>query len=133
MRAISIEGYTPDEILAFSDEQIGEFVVGAGPLVLRTGSAEILGEFRLAPGRLVVELAHIDGGGEGVLPALWMLTERYAKMRGLSEVEWIVHALNCAKPNLKLSRVLKRRGFIVTNVPDIGEAYHFIHRLSDSQ
>jgi hypothetical protein len=93
------------------------------------GSAEILGEFRLAEGRLSVEIAQIDGGGEGVLLVLAALAERYARGRGLSHVEWIVHAIDCAKPNLKLRRVLEKRGFVIQDVPDIGAAYYKLHRV----
>jgi len=43
-------------------------------------------------------------------------------------IEGIVHAVSCAKPNLKLRRVLERRGFVVEKIDGVGEAYH----LSDS-
>ena len=89
--------------------------------------AEILGQFRVTNDRLVLELAQIDGGGEGVLPTIWNLAERYARLEHLKTVEWIVHAVHCAKPNLRLRDVLKRRGFVVENLPGIGETYHFIH------
>jgi len=56
---------------------------------------------------LIVELGQIDGGGEGVLPTLTSLAQRYAEKRGLRKVEWIIHALNCAEPNLKLRRVME--------------------------
>src|SRR4051812_20510694 len=92
---IRIEGYTPDEILALPGEQIEALVLTGQPLVFRAGSAEILGEFRIEADLLVVELAQIEGGGEGVLPTLWLLAERYARQRGLGGVEWIVHALRC--------------------------------------
>ena len=126
---ILIEGYSPEEILALPNAQIEAFVFADAPLVFKAGSAEVLGEFRLLADRLVVELAHIDGGGEGVLPTLWVLTERYAALRGLHCVEWIVHAVNCAKPNPKLRRVLERRGFTVQDVPGCGNAYYLLHRI----
>jgi hypothetical protein len=126
---ILIEGYTPEQIEALPDEQIAAFVFTSAPIVLKAGSAEVLGEFRLCPGGLVVELAQIEGGGEGVLRTLWVLVDRYATRHGLEQVEWIVHAVNCAKPNPKLRRVLERRGFVVEDVAGIGPAYHYIHRL----
>lgn len=94
------------------------------PLVFRAGSAIILGSFKIAWDRLVIELAQIEGGGEGVLVSLDSLAKRYAKLRDLSGVEWIVHAVSCAKPNLKFRRVLEHRGFIVKEIEGIGEAYH---------
>lgn len=126
MKEILIEGYTTDEILSLPHEQVEALVFTAKPLVFKVGSARILGEFRIEAKRLVVELAHIDGGGEGVLPSLWLLAERYAGREGLEEVEWIIHALHCAKPNPKLRPLLERRGFVVRDVPGIGPVYHRI-------
>ena len=130
MREIDIEGYTPDEILDLPDEQLDALVLSGEPLVFRAGSAEILGEFTIRGGSLLVELAQIDGGGEGVLPALTSLAHRYAQRRGLEKVEWVVHALNCAKPNPKLRRVMERRGFVVTDVEGVGEAYYHAREVS---
>jgi hypothetical protein len=126
---ILIEGFRPDEILNLPQEQIAAFVLTGQPLIFRVGTAEILGEFRTVDRRFVVELAYIDGGGEGVLPVLWRLTERYAGQQGLEEIEWIVHAINCARPNLKLRRVLERRGYVIEEVAGIGAAYHKIQRV----
>ena len=128
---MKIEGYTPDEILNLSDEEVEAFAFTDAPLVLRAGSARVLGQFRLSSERLTVELAQIEGGGEGVLPTLWVLAERLARRRGMTEVEWIVHAINCAKPNLKLRRVLERRGFTIQNVPGVGEAFYQLHSLAE--
>jgi len=130
MRQVNIEGYTPDEILSLPDEQLDGFVLAGEPLVFRAGSAEILGEFKIRGGSLLVELAQIDGGGEGVLPVLTSLAHRYAQRRGLEKVEWVVHALNCAKPNPKLRRVMERRGFVVTDVEGVGKAYYRAYEVS---
>jgi hypothetical protein len=129
---ILIEGHTPEEILSLPEETITALVLTDMPLVLRLGSAEILGQFRVRSGCLVVELAQIEGGGEGVLAVLWVLADRYAQLRGLQSVEWIVHALNCATPNPKLRRILERRGFSVQDVPGVGEAYYYRHSLRTS-
>jgi len=123
-----IEGLTVDEMLALPDEHIAA-LVAVGPVVFSAGSAEILGQIRLRPGSLIVELAQIDGGGEGVLPVLWRLAERYARQRELDAVEWVVHAINCARPNLKLRRLLEKRGFEVRKVEGIGPAYYFRHEI----
>jgi hypothetical protein len=127
-RRVLIEGLEPEDILALPDEHI-DALVAVGPVVFSAGSAEILGQIRLHPGSLVVELAQIDGGGEGVLPTLWRLAERFARQRRLDTVEWVVHAINCAQPNLKLRRVLEKRGFAVKDVEGIGPAYYFRHHI----
>ncbi|HTW59630.1 MAG TPA: hypothetical protein VMD99_15995 [Terriglobales bacterium] len=78
---------------------------------------------------MTIELAQIEGGGEGVLMSMASLAKRYARLNGLTEMEWIVHAVSCAKPNLKLRRVLERRGFAVKHVEGVGEAYHFLENV----
>jgi hypothetical protein len=129
MRTINIEGYSPDEILAIPDDQLDAFVLSARPIVFRAGTAEILGEFKVKGESLIVELGQIDGGGEGVLPTLTSLAHRYAKQRGLKRVEWVVHALNCAEPNMKLRRLMERRGFQIVEVVGIGKAYYQVHEI----
>ena len=124
-REIAVSGLSPTEILALSDADLSELVFCGEPLLFRIGTAEVLGEFRVTERSLVLELATIDGGGEGVLPTLSSLAKRYAQSRGLAEVEWVVHAVHCAQPNLKLRRVLERRGFVVERVGG-SDAYHRI-------
>jgi hypothetical protein len=124
LKPILIEGYTPQEILDLPPEQFNNFVFTGKPLVFKAGSAQILGEFALQDNRLVIELAHIDGGGEGALPTIAVLAEKYARLNNLEAVEWVVHAIHCAKPNLKLRRVLERRGFQIQDVPGYGQAFY---------
>lgn len=125
-RNIKIEGYTPDEILAMPPEALRDFVFLDDAIVFRIGTAEVLGDFRVVNGRLIVELAQIDGGGEGVLPTLVALAKAYARAQTLREIEWVVHAITCAKPNIKLRRVLERRGFEIRTLPGHGEAYYLL-------
>lgn len=131
MRQIDIEGYTPEEILNLPEGQLEAFAVSGEPLVFRTGSAEVLGEFKIRGESLLVELAQVDGGGEGVLLALTSLAHRYARKRGLRRVEWVVHALNCAEPNPKLRRVMGRKGFHVKEVEGVGEAYYSVYEIGE--
>ncbi|MEO6278694.1 hypothetical protein [Roseateles sp.] len=124
-----IEGYTPDEILAMPNEELRAIVLSDEPLVFKAGSANLLGRFKVEGGGLVMELAHVDGGGEGALPALASLARRYAVREQLSSIDWRVHAVHCARPNLKLRRVLERRGFEVGTVVGVGECYRLIEVL----
>lgn len=127
---VRFEGFTAEEILALPQDQVCGLVLTGEPLVFRIGSATVLGEFRTHGDRLVIELAQIQEGGEGVLLALGALARRYATLHGLAAIEWIVHAVTCAKPNLKLRRVLQRRGFVIRQLQGIGEAYHYIDVVS---
>lgn len=128
-RDIRIEGLSPAEILQLSDDDLDGLVFCDQPVAFRAGTASLLGAFRRTRDRLTLELAHIDGGGEGVLPTLGALVRRYALRVGAREVEWIVHAVNCAKPNPKLRAVLDRRGFQIEDVPGIGACYRLVEQL----
>ena len=126
---LKFEGLTEEEILELPKHAIEELILIGEPLVFRAGSAVILGSFKLKSNRLIIELAQIEGGGEGVLISLASLAKRHATLNSLAEIEWIVHAVTCAKPNHKLRRVLERRGFEVKQVEGVGEAYHFIDSM----
>lgn len=129
MEPIRIEGCTPDELLALSDEEIDGLILCDRPVAFRIGSAEVLGQFRACEERLVVELAHIEGGGEGVLVTVGALADRFARRRSLSQVEWIVHAVSCARPNPRLRPLLERMGFTVEEIPGIGKAYRLVRMV----
>jgi hypothetical protein len=128
-REVLFEGLTEEDMLSLPAEEIEGLVLLGEPLVFRPGSATILGSFCVRDTKLVIELAQIDGGGEGVLISLASLARLFATLRGLSSVEWIVHAVSCAKPNLKPRRVLELRGYVVEDLSGIGPAYHRIDRL----
>jgi hypothetical protein len=123
---VKFEGFTEQEILALPKDHVNALILIGQPLVFRAGSATILGSFEQKTNRLVIELAQIEGGGEGVLISLAALVKRYATLNGLTEIEWIVHAVTCAKPNPKLRPILERRGFVVKQIDGVGEAYHII-------
>ncbi|HEY1138281.1 MAG TPA: hypothetical protein VGE64_12455 [Xanthomonadaceae bacterium] len=123
MPDILLEGYTPDAILALPPGHLDGLVLCDEPLVFRAGTADILGRFKVEDRTLVLELGHIDGGGEGALPAIAAIAQRYATREGLDHIEWRVHAVKCARPNLKLRRVLVRRGFEIRDIDGVGECY----------
>jgi hypothetical protein len=125
-REVLFEGLREEDILNLPQEEVEQLILLGEPLVFRIGSATLLGSFKVENERLVIELAQIEGGGEGVLVSLASLARRYAKLRQLSGIEWIVHAVSCAKPNLKLKRVLEGRGFVVKQVAGVGEAYYLL-------
>jgi hypothetical protein len=127
-REILFEGLTDEAILKLPVQRIEQLVLTGEPIVFTAGTARVLGEFRRSSDRLHVTLAQIEGGGEGVLPALTILIEKFARSQSLIAVEWVVYAVHCAKPNLKLKRVLERKGFVVKEV-DGATAYYYSHRL----
>ena len=127
---VLFEGLTEDEILAIPAAELNELILLGEPIVFRAGSAMILGSFRIDESALVLELAQIDGGGEGILLSLGALARRFATDRGLLRIEWRVHAVSCATPNLKLRKVLERSGFEVKDIAGAGPVYYLIDQLT---
>jgi hypothetical protein len=107
-----VEGYSAEAILELVSSDLRETVFSGKAIVFRVGSAEVLATFRLSPDQLVAELAHIDGGGEGVLLFLSKLVRQFGAQNHIKSVLWIVHALTCAAPNPRLRALLERRGFV---------------------
>lgn len=130
MTQVLLEGYTVDEVLALPKDELQAIALSDEPIVFKAGSANLLGRFKVEGDTLVMELAHVDGGGEGALPTLAALASRYAVLEKLAFIEWRVHAVHCGKPNLKLRRVLERRGFAVRTLPGVGECYWHKQRTS---
>jgi hypothetical protein len=128
---VLIEGFLVDELLAWPTAKLREFMHVGRPIVFRAGSATVLAEVRVEGRRLVVDLAHIDGGGEGVLPTLWRFGQSYARVEQLDEIEWLIHATRCAKPNPRLAKVLGRMGFIVEDLPIRGLVYRRIDAVGE--
>lgn len=128
---ITFNGLTADEILSLSDDTNSQ-VVSKAPMVVRIGTADVLGRFWVDQASVVLELGHIDGGGEGVLAAIAVLAQRFALRRGLESLDWRVHAITCQEPNLKLRRLLERRGFQVSEVPGTGLCYHMVQAVRRS-
>ncbi|NVJ99761.1 MAG: hypothetical protein HWE25_16540 [Alphaproteobacteria bacterium] len=120
---IQIEGLSVQDILALPFDELAALVFIDRPIVINVGSAEVLGQFAVDQDSITVELAQIDGGGEGILPALTKISRHVGKQAGVSEIRCIVHALNCAKPNLKLRAHLIKTGFEIKEIPGKGEAY----------
>ena len=120
---VKIEGYSPEELLALPAGDLDAFVFMGRPVVVKLGSPELLAECRRRGSTLVVDLAHIDGGGEGALATLTAFLNRFAQNRGFAKIEWIVRATDCARPNERLQRILIRRGFNVRSV-GAGDCYH---------
>jgi len=123
MKSFNIEGESLKEILTWPEHYFDELVLIDDPIVLNIGTAEVLGQFAVHDNVLVVELAQIDGGGEGVLPAISRIAKRVAKIKSIKTIDCIVHAINCAEPNIKLRAHLVKTGFEIRNVPGKGDAY----------
>ena len=118
---ILIEGYTRDELAAFDD--LEALVLNGEPIVFRIGSANVLGQFSRDDSVLTAEVAVVENGGEGVLPALIDAVERWSRAHGVGAIEWIVYATDCAEPNPKLTSVLERLGFIIRILDNGAQGY----------
>lgn len=125
MEELKIEGYTIQEL----NDLIGttdfeELIFSNRPVVFNAGSAQILGQFHKIGNELHIDLAHVEGGGEGVLVSINSLTKKYAIKKGFEVINWYVNATNCAKPNLKLQRILKLKHYEVRTFENKGAVFY---------
>lgn len=127
---VRFEGMTVEDLGGLSLEEWESLVLTGEPISFRAGSADVLGQFWIEGASLVVELAHIDGGGEGVLVTIWSLASVQARKWGLTSVDWRVHAVTCARPNTRLRELLERRGFQVETVEGAGLVYRLVREVS---
>ncbi len=120
---ITVEGYTIEGLLSLDRVEFEALIFTSAPIVFHVGSATVLAEFTRDRTLLKVRLAHIDAGGEGVLRSVWQLSRLYARGNDIDSIEWIVDAVNCAEPNLKLRRILTARGFEVRELSESEPVY----------
>jgi hypothetical protein len=129
-KELLIEGFRPSDLPDALGAEVEAEVLNGRPLVARVGTAEILISLSMDGGLFRAELAHVDGGGEGVLPTLISVIMRLARRRAAQEIEWLVFATNCARPNPRLRPLLERRGFVIREVADRGFCYSRRDRIS---
>lgn len=110
-KILNIEGFAKEELLNFPPDQIKEYLSFNESIIIQAGTAEILAQFSESDSELIVELAHIDGGGEGILILLQNLIKSYCQKNNYRSILWIIHAVHCKNPNLKLRAVLEKRGY----------------------
>ncbi|GGZ42309.1 hypothetical protein [Asticcacaulis endophyticus] len=108
---LDIEGVTLSELREMSRKDQDALVAFDRPLTFRMGTATILTQFEQSDGGLIVNLVHIDGGGEGILLRLWKLIDQWAKQREYGFVRWNVFAATCTTPNPRLQFFLQAKGF----------------------
>ena len=121
---VLIDGLSTTELLQWSDsEEFQSIVFTEEPVIFRAGTSQVLGQFSKVDDQLRIVLSHIEGGGEGVLLTVVNLFRKFAKRQKLEEIEWIVHAVDCPKPNPKLPRILELKGFYIIDDPTDGQVY----------
>ncbi len=120
---VDIEGLSLKDLKSLPKEEVDSLLAFGRPITFRIGTANVLAEFNRLGDTLEVNLAHIDGGGEGVLVVLWKAVEAYAAERQHSAIQWNVHALTCARPNPRLQHFLRIRGFAETHHPTHGRIF----------
>ena len=125
-----IDGMSELELLELAkDKEFQEIIFMDKPLIFTAGTSEILGQFKREEDSMEIILSHIDGGGEGVLLRITNLFREFGKQQGINEIDWIVHAADCPKPNPKLKRILELKGFEMVNHERDGLVYQKVEQL----
>ena len=110
MAGVLIEGFAAEELLSWPADKLRELVAVGRPIVFRAGSSTVLAAVQIEERRLIIELAHIDGGGEGVLPTLWRFGQSYARLNSLRRSNGWCTPLDARGPTHGFRRCSKRWG-----------------------
>ena len=128
---MDIEGVSLKTLRALPRDEQDALLAFGRPITFRIGTATVLAEFNPDGDALTVNLAHVDGGGEGVLVVIWKAVEAYAADRTYALLTWNVHALTCVRPNPRLRVFLARRGFIEVDHAKYGPVFTLRQSLRD--
>jgi len=120
---MDVEGLSLEEWRALSIEQRNALIPLGRAITFRIGTATVLAEADECGGVLIVNLAQIDGGGEGVLLRLWKLIATWALERGCTAIRWNVFAATCVDPNPRLQQFLRSNGFDEIDDPSHGRIF----------
>jgi hypothetical protein len=131
-KSILIDGMSEEELLELvKEKEYQEIIFMDEPIIFKAGTSEILGQFNKDATSMEIILSQIEGGGEGVLLKITNLFREFAKSQAIQEIDWIIHAADCPKPNPKLKRVLELKGFKMETHERDGLVYRKIERISD--
>lgn len=83
-----IEGFAADELKAMAKHTSLLPLFAGKPVAVTYGNATLLGGVKKSRGRLIVEVAAMQGTAAKVLPMLMQLAREIAALRGLRAVEW---------------------------------------------
>lgn len=125
-----IDGLPAETLVSLPE--LEDLVVVDRPIVFSIGKAQLLAQFSRKDHVLLVEIAVVERGGEGVLSTLIETIETAAKTRHCNAIEWTVLARNCQVPNPKLMRVLETLGFEVRQTDTGSEFYWHRKSINDS-
>ncbi len=129
---MDVEGVSLRALKTLRKDEQDALLAFGNPITFRIGTANILAEFNRSDRELIVNLAHIDGGGEGVLVLLWKAVRTYAANRGYMSVQWHVHALTCVRPNPRLQHFLRLRGFAEVDHEVYGHIFALRENLDET-
>jgi hypothetical protein len=120
---IQVEGASLESLRAMPREDQDALLAFGRPISFVMGSATVLAQFDRREATLEVNLAHIDGGGEGVLLVLWKHIRAFAVERQFTTIRWNIFAATCAQPNPRLQQFLRSHEFVETDDPDHGRIF----------
>ena len=119
----NVKSFSMDELASMPRAKLSELVSAGSPIDVRFGDDRVRARFTSVGSAVRVEVSEIVAGTDGVLLSFANGCRNLAHQRGVQQIDWLVHAAACAGPNERLQGALTQRGFILQNVPGVGQAY----------
>lgn len=123
MATPNVESYSMGQLAALPRARLSELVSAGSPIDVRFGDDRVRARFTVIDSAVRIEVLEVVAGTDGVLLNFANGCRNLARQSGVQQIDWLVHAAACAEPNERLQGALTSRGFILQNVPEIGQAY----------
>lgn len=119
----NVKSFSMDELTSMPRGELDALVREGAPVDVRLGADRLRVRFTIVDGAVRIEVAEIVAASDGALMTFASGCRNLARQSRVPKIDWIVHAAACAAPNERLQGALTSRGFVLQNVPGIGQAY----------
>ena len=119
----NVKNLSMNELTSMPRSELEALVREGTPIDIRSGTDRLRVRFRIVDSAVRIEVLEVVAANDGVLTSFASGCRNLARQSRVRRIDWIVHAAACAAPNERLQGALTSRGFVLQNVPEIGQAY----------
>lgn len=123
MATPNVSSFSMDELSSLPKADLDALVRQGSPIDVRFGDDRVRVRFTMVDGAVRVEVSEIVASSDAVLMNFASGCRNLARQSRVPRIDWIVHAVACAAANERLQGALTSRGFVLQNVPGVGQAY----------
>lgn len=120
MATANVSSFSMDELASLPKADLDALVRQGPPIDVRFGDDRVRVRFTMVDGAVRVEVSEIVASSDAVLMNFASGCRNLARQSRVPRIDWIVQA---SAANERLQGALTSRGFVLQNVPGVGQAY----------